>query len=204
MYCMPEGECVIPATYTWDEKHDDDAKKDKSYHGDQLSGGWCWLLKAVIVSHRGVWQLLLEAQTSIWNFPLQCLISNQVSPVQPDIRNLENPNLVPFSLSLVLSESTIKNFCYIAPTDICILENPNFLPIPLIFHQTCFPVKFTRNRINDQDQGSRTYTICGPLCLFACLFVCLFLISLPLALSDCYIYHPWAVAAINNIYVGQL
>ena len=39
MYCMPEGECVIPATYTWDEKHDDDAKKDKSYHGDQLSGG---------------------------------------------------------------------------------------------------------------------------------------------------------------------
>ena len=39
MYCMPEGECVIPATYTWDEKHDDDAKEDKSYHGDQLSGG---------------------------------------------------------------------------------------------------------------------------------------------------------------------
>ena len=51
MYCMPEGECVIPATYTWDEKHDedatytwdekhdDDAKEDKSYFGDQLSGG---------------------------------------------------------------------------------------------------------------------------------------------------------------------
>ena len=176
MYCMPEGECVIPATYTWDEKHDDDAKKDKSYHGDQLSGGWCWLLKAVIVSHLGVWQLLLEAQTSIWNFPLQCLISNQVSPAQPDIRNLENPNLVPISNSLVSSESTINNFCYIAPTDICILKTPisfQFLSC-FIKNVSLLNLLGPGLMIKIKDQGHLP-SVGHHVCLLVCLFVCLFL-----------------------------
>ena len=57
--------------------------------------------------------------------------------------------------------------------------------------------------IKIKDQGHLP-SVGHHVCLLVCLFVCLFLISLPLVLSDCYIYHPWAVAAINNIYVGQL